>query len=508
MVDLEAQLAHDEGQDDAALRARDRGLYLSLAPAPVGAEALLVAWLEGLRARFGAPQLGERVASAHRLLRYALAALGLLTGWGTAEALLHFEQGGAPVNVGHFLLVLVLGQIAALLLLLASVLLRRLFPELPMVGDVGRLLRFFVQRLAQSLGGSPQSLASAQLGLQRLRARLGLYRELERYLLLSEMQLFALLFNIGALASCLRLIVLSDLAFAWSTSVATLDAAQVQKLCSWLSAPFAWLVPEAVPSPELIEHTQYFRLEGRFADAAPGTRGDPALAGQWWLFLVACTVTYGLLPRLLTLGFFRYRLRRAQAEVPLDTPLVERVLTRMTTPELSTRPRELVTQHAEPSRTVVAAHELTQAQTTSVVLYRDVPTNPALVAAELTRQLGLTVTHVVRAGGYDAQAEATLCAELARARSSVCLVTEAWEAPDKGLRGFLSALRQALGARVSLRVVLIGEASATGFRAAEPEDVKLFRDRLTLLADPYLTVEPLTAAQEAEREHGVQELGP
>jgi hypothetical protein len=107
VVDLEVQLAFDEEMDDGALRTRDRGLYLALAPAPTQPDALLGAWLEALRARFGAPRLGERVEAAQRLLSSLLAIIGLTVGWGVAEALLYYEQGGAPVNIGHYLLVLV-----------------------------------------------------------------------------------------------------------------------------------------------------------------------------------------------------------------------------------------------------------------------------------------------------------------------------------------------------------------------------------------------------------------
>jgi hypothetical protein len=493
VVDLETQLALDEGQDDGALRTRDRGLYLALSPAPGQPDALLAAWLEQLRVRFGAPRAGERVESAQRVLGYVLALLGLTMGWATAELLLHYEQGGAPVNVGHYLLVLVFGQLATLVLLALSLLLRRAFSRLPVVGDVSRLLRFAASRMQRLLPeGHPagEQLAAQQVNLQRVRTRLGLYQALERYLLLSQSQLFALAFNLGALASCLRLILLSDLAFAWSTSVTALDAAQVQRVCAVLAWPFAWLVPEAVPSLSLIEHTQYFRLEGRFAGAPIGSRGDPALVGQWWRFLVACTVTYGLVPRLLTFALFRRGIRRAQQDVPLDTPAVQRVLSRLTTPELSTRARDPQLQAAEPARPVQSA-DGDASGPVALVLYRDVPTLPDVLAGELSRCLGLQVTSVHRVGGFDVQADSGVCAALGRQARSVCLVAEAWEAPDKSLRGFLATLRQALGPRRSVRVVLIGEASERGFTAPMQEDVRVFKDRLTLLDDPYLSVETL-----------------
>jgi len=504
VVDLEMQLALDEGQDDSVLRPRDRGLYLAMTNAPQRGDALLAAWLEQLRGRFGGPRLGERVETAQRVSSYVLALLGLSVGWGTAELLLHFEQGGAPVNVGHYLLVMVFGQLATLLLLALSLLLRRVFTQLPLVGDVGRLLRFFVRRVQQLLpeATAHEQLAAQQLAYQRVRTRLGLYHDLERTLLLSQSQLFALAFNVGALVSCLRLIFLSDLAFAWSTSVASLDAVQVQRVCAMLAWPFAWLLPDAVPSSYLIEHTQYFRLEGRFSGAPAGSRGDAALVGQWWRFLVVCTLSYGLLPRLLTFALFRRGFHRAQRDVPLDTPAVQRVLSRLTTPELSTRGVETRAQGAEPAREALAA-PVQASGPAALILFRDVPTPAPVLSRELLRSLGLRVTSVHRVSGIDVAAEAKVCAELGQQEGlTLCLVAEAWEAPDKSLRSLLSTLRQAAGPRCNIRVVLIGQANEEGYEAPAPADVRVFRDRLTLLEDPYLSVETLPAARDENQHEG------
>ncbi|MET0344377.1 MAG: DUF2868 domain-containing protein [Polyangiales bacterium] len=500
VLDLEVQLAVDEGQDERALRGRDRGLYLTLARVPAQADGLLVAWLDALRERFGAPSAGAKFDAAQRVLGYLLAAFGLASGWGTAELLLHFEQGGAPVNIGHFLLVLVLGQLATLMLLAVSLTLRRLFARLPVVGDVGRFLGVLHRKLQALTESAPSDAASEaqRAALRRVRSRLGLYQDLERYALLGHSQLFALCFNLGALASCARLILLSDLAFAWSTSVASFDALQVQKLCAALSWPFGWLVPDAVPSATLIENTQYYRFEGRFAGAAAGTRGDAALAGEWWRFLIACTVTYGLLPRAFTLGWFRHRLRRAERRVPLDTPQVQRVLARMTTPELSTQATALAVQGAEASHAVARAPvSAALGEAAVLITYRDVPTAPDLLTREVARNLGIEATRVLAAGGFDPSAERAVGEALGPHGGAAAVVVEAWEAPDKGLRTFLAHLRAAMGPRRILRVILIGEARADGYEAPSDEHVRLFRDRLTLLDDPYLSVETLPAAGDA-----------
>ena len=179
VVDLEVQLALDDSQDEALLQQRDRALVRELSPVPTARDALLTAWLEKLRDKLGVPRAGERVAAAQRIVGYGLALLGLSMGWGVAEVLLRFEQGGAPVNVGYYLLVLVFGQLATLLLLLLGLVLRGRWPDLPLVGDVTRLLRFVARRLQGSLHDvqlvSRERAEADRAVYHRIRTRVGLY---------------------------------------------------------------------------------------------------------------------------------------------------------------------------------------------------------------------------------------------------------------------------------------------------------------------------------------------
>lgn len=496
VIDLELQLAADEALADAALRKRDRGLYRAMAEPAAEDGRLLSEWLAALRAQDLGAHWSAPLMRGHRLLRVLLVLVGVVLGWGMASGLLHFEEGGPPVNVGHYLAVVVFGQLALLLLLGLGLLLRGLLPGRLGLSEVGRLLRFLADKLAARLSPAMRAEGESWGALyHRVRSRFGLYRPLEQALILSETQLFGVAFNVGLLLSCVRLVLLSDLAFGWSTSVASLSPEAVHMWTSRLALPFSFLGPEVVPSRELVEATQYFRLDGRFAGAAVGSRGDAQLAGTWWSFLLACTVTYGLLPRLLAFFAARVSLHRAEVHVPLDTPAVARVLRRLRTPELSTRAPQR-SMDAAPAAGPQLSAPGEQATHCVLVTYRDVPTSPARLASAVGETLGLRVDQTFQAGGFDAAQSDALLTQLAQGPAPVVLVTEAWEAPDKGLRNLLAALRKAMGERQSLWVVLLGEASAEGFAAAHPEDVALFRDRLTLLSDPYLRVEALPAQEE------------
>jgi hypothetical protein len=101
---------------------------------------------------------------------------------------------------------------------------------------------------------------------------------------------------------------------------------------------------------------------------------------------------------------------------------------------------------------------------------------------------------VARAGGADYAEDEALVAALGKAGAPVVVLAEGWEAPDKSIRAFLSALREASPARAKRFVALVEQAKAEDWRASPAADVKIWRDRLSLLEDPYLSIEPLEAA--------------
>ena len=116
----------------------------------------------------------------------------------------------------------------------------------------------------------------------------------------------------------LRLVVFSDVAFAWSTTLVDLDAARFHALVTALARPWAWLWRDAVPSLALVEATRS-RLEGAYVQHAGGGRAvDPALVGGWWRYLLAA-IAYGLLPRALALAVARLRAARLLARLPSTT---------------------------------------------------------------------------------------------------------------------------------------------------------------------------------------------
>lgn len=122
----------------------------------------------------------------------------------------------------------------------------------------------------------------------------------ERLVLFARVQLWWLLLGLGLLATYLLLLLFTDLAFGWSSTLIQ-DPARVEAFIRAIASPWASFWPAAAPDTPLIEASRYLRI-------AP-TTGDPSLAGDWWPFLLASLLTYNLLPRLLLAGLSLVLLR-------------------------------------------------------------------------------------------------------------------------------------------------------------------------------------------------------
>ncbi|MCW8889163.1 MAG: DUF2868 domain-containing protein [Sedimenticola sp.] len=147
-------------------------------------------------------------------------------------------------------------------------------------------------------------------------------------------QQLSLLFAFGMVGAFLLYLLVTDLAFGWSSTLA-ISSAVIHEMTGVISWPWQQLWPAAVPTRELVEQTHYFR-------AAPGMVEQPELLGQWWPFLLMSLLFYVCLPRLITALFFRYQLKRIQVRVWESDALISGLWQRLTT--------ELIDNEAQPVR--------------------------------------------------------------------------------------------------------------------------------------------------------------
>jgi hypothetical protein len=294
LFDLEVRTLEEKGENEEIRRSRYRNLgrrVLDQGVRPEDSGGLLTGML---RLDPQAPTPGDRFAAALVWFQTLLAVAGVLCGASLSLGLL--QVGGPhPVNILNVLAVLV-GTQLVLLLLLAVALFPRQRGRVP--GPVQGFLRMVLRKIAARLG------ADRLAGLEE---RLDSHRGLLRWLLIRATQLFGVCFNVAAIAACFYRITFSDVAFAWSTTL-QLDASMVRRIAEALASPWAWAFPEAVPTPSIVEGTQYSHLTGKYllAGARPM---NPWVVGGWWPFLLLSLATYGFLPRLLLFVVSSIRVR-------------------------------------------------------------------------------------------------------------------------------------------------------------------------------------------------------
>lgn len=215
-------------------------------------------------------------------------------------------------------------------------------------------------------------------------------------------------YSLGGLLLFIVLVVGQDLAFGWASTL-QITAPELQHLTQVLSAPWnAWL-SAAHPSQELIEQSQFYRWQEN-RDYI-----DPRLLSQWWPFVAMMIVTYGLLPRVVSLLVSHLCLKRS---VSAHWPR---------TPALSEwRAQVLASQQArsEHARHVVNVSEL----------------KPPHIGWRLSSQDHPLIAHTLGLGSLDD--DDALMQSIGPQGRHVTVWVKAYESPQAELTDLLSACHQ------------------------------------------------------------------
>lgn len=417
-----------------------------------------------------------------------LVLLGLMAGAGAASALLRYD-GTQPINVLFFLGAIVGLQLLLLPLLAVSFLFRnRLRHGFRLARDFigGVLMQVLV--LLSRWGTSPEETAKLRADLGALRAGNSFYARVQPLLVLLLAQIFGVAFNVAVAATLLFFVLFSDLTFSWGTTV-QVEPEQIHRITSALSVPWAGILPQARPSLELVETTRFVRMEGTFVTAEP----DAALrAGGWWPFLLASTITYGLLPRLVTFVVSFWVLRTEMRRALARSSQVQALKERLRTPLVSVDADGVV----EPARKTELETGSTEIQAVekgldlAVVFWAyDDPPSKETSSRLLGERLGATVVSRLSAGGIDAREEEVI--ETVRRERSEGLIRgaavlfEPFEPPKTDARRFLTRLREALGPDAPI-VVLLAEFAGMEIAPVEEGDWNAWSHAIRAMGDPYL----------------------
>jgi hypothetical protein len=353
----------------------------------------------------------------------------------------------------------------------------------------GRLAPWLWRIMPRDLRES-MTLVAGQVGRHR-----HLYASLQKWAILRWSQLFALTFQLTALGACLLLVVFTDLAFGWSTTLTTgdaeLDAQRVHRATTAMALPWRAVLAEAQPSLELIGESRYFRAAATSLSSAQAAR-----LGGWWQFVALTIGIYGLMPRLITFALARNQLRAATRAAVEESPGLSAVLRRLhrarvesvaIEPEQGGKP---VAAHTARNVGLVAAVSVSSGQLRAVINWSGVP-----VGGEGLR---VTFPHAkfYAAGGASSVADEGALAQKLGAilegttDAIILIVVKGWEPPLMEFIDFITTLRGALSSSSMTAIVVlpVGLSEGTGLTAATSTQVELWRKKLAGLSDPRLRV--------------------
>jgi hypothetical protein len=492
---LAMALEAEDRENEAARMTHARQLSPRLAEVPPDdIPAMMLAWLDARQE--SAPhlqKLHQQADSAWRLTGSAIALMGALVGAFTTLGVFYFD-GAGRVNVVAVLAVLV--GLPALLLVpwalaaLPSRLTQRI-PGLAVLAVFGRMVNG--GRLARGLWRVfPSSLREAmavifgQAGSHQAR-----YASLQRWALLRWSQLFALSFQTAALAACLMLVVFTDLAFGWSTTLttgdSTQDAQRVHRITSALATPWRGFDPAASPTLALIEESRFFRVA-----AEPVSSTEAARLGGWWRFVALTLLVYGVLPRAVTLAIATVQFQRSLRTTFSNHPGARAVLRRLHRASLATAAETPEMSPDSASNAPDVGTENNGATTAepiaAVVKWSSVPL-PA--GAE---QRWWPTAPVFDAGGgasvaADTQTVDRVAAITREGSGAVLIAVKAWEPPLMDFIDFVVALRaKDKGPPATIFVLPVGLAEEDTWPTATPVHWQVWQRKLATVGDPWLRV--------------------
>jgi hypothetical protein len=398
LLDFDACAQRDKGQASVFLHRRDRKFALTceeegVAPSP----KRWMTYINRFNDTASGPSQSLQTLRVWRRVNHGFVAAGVLLGVLTMLGLL-FYDGGQRINI-----TLILAFVAFQLLLALFTTLQSLAGWQPW------------RPLLRRFGRNSQSATLSQLTpvLMARAAHLG-----------------GVGFTLAGLVSLLVMVLLQDLAFGWSTTLNT-DASTYHALIAVVAAPWAWLVPIAVPDIALVEATRFFRASAGDADI------NPAQWGQWWPFIAMLWTTWALLPRLLLYLFSGVLIGR-KARLLLDKhPAMHALMYRMETSTLDTG-----NEHNDASDMPVLGHQsaLMPLQKANILL-----TWAGTGDSKLPAVLRQDKSIVAKIGGRRTLAEDQKTLEQVATQLTpesnrcVLLATRSWEPPTGELEDFITA---------------------------------------------------------------------
>jgi len=260
----------------------------------------------------------EKYMSFSTGINNLLIIFSLLFGIFTGVTLLSYS-GNAPINIIYYLFVAMFLPLISMLLTLFSMLSNKnifsfftLFFALPWIEKVFSWFSF----------KEKMNFISTKFSFR-----------FEKWLFLSRLQLFSLLFSLGIFLALIFMVISQDIAFSWSTTL-DIDAQSFHAFLEALALPWKFIVPSALPSLDLVELSQHYRL-GESLNEEMLTHANRL--GAWWKYLALNTLFYAIVLRFFFLLFSRYKMQKVLEKDFFEIEGIAKLLREFDTPYLSTK---------------------------------------------------------------------------------------------------------------------------------------------------------------------------
>ncbi len=456
-INIQHWLDNDPVSDWQARTQRDREIHLSLvSDSQRPPLEHILNWWQQINKKYDVEDVGQHVVALLKWSSVLTAFIGLLLGVSTALAVLRYD-GSEPINILLGLSVLVL---APLVLLVASLFLPWVNPN----GILGRL----------NLGAMIQSVIKSRFLALEHAPNLSMFG-LDKFLrwhLMGCSQIFGFTFALAALGILLLKVTLTDLAFAWGTTL-SIESGLIYEIVSLVSSPWAAWFPAAAPDEALVAASKFYRLGDK-----PDNVTAVALTG-WWRFLAVSLLFYGVLLRAALFVFTRFKAQTSLQKIFLGQPQSIALLGRLTSATITTSERTNATEPDE----LLNDNPNNSTQSLDVIACAFTWHGAPSSTGESQKISSLSV--------FDINEEADLLAQknhiqsFAGSAQPVLIVCKGWEPPLLEFHDFLTALRGLLGAGTAIVVRPVDEQGAD----SSQEDKNVWRSSISTLNDANLYVQ-------------------
>ncbi|MFW7380035.1 MAG: DUF2868 domain-containing protein [Oligoflexus sp.] len=445
-------------------------------------------WLQQVHPETASPggQFFSQVRTGLRLLMI----IGFLLGYSAMSAVAYYD-GRNPVNAFHFLIFFVGFQL--ILAIFAAFSLRYILShknqplELGLIQQLMAKILVSVTRWREHLMEKKEP--PRQQGPHRLSIMTNQLPTLWSLLLFQGLQTISLFFLSGSLISFLILVIFSDLAFAWGSTL-QISVEMVQSIVNALALPWTWWQPEWVPSFEVLEKTQYFRIEARYVGTPDTSRTtDPRVLGEWWTFLCMSLITYGLLPRCVLWILAKVSLNKYYKNYDLDNLAFKELQRRLMLPHIKWESTDSEDKVITKSKTDLVKIASSSPQKGVLIIWRDLPASASMLGQYYRDKFQVTVEQIYTLDGSQKNLQEMLSRLQERPLKdmSILISVEDFEEPGKAIQKLIHSLRQAVDEKLPIQIHLL-QISESRIREATLDRFRLWQGFFKQFHDPYLGI--------------------